>query len=389
MKTTTSIIAIPLLLTSLYAEDILNITQKNIFESKQKKATLEADLTKDSWINPLYIEGEVSKSKNSMQFGDINSKKASIVFNQEIFKSGGIFDTIEKGKLESTLNHIVVSQEKKILLSSIYENVLSLQKIDLQIKKLHYLISNKKIEIDRNKALYVNGLLEITILDESLIELNSLKNQKIALNMNKVEVLKEFQQYTEVNYTDVDLSFLSFINFKEFIQNNKDIKLKKLSKKEKELSQNIIESDYLPTVSIYGNYGYEDNNLPTKDDDYHNYGLKISMPIDYNSHKNKELATLNTLIAIDELQETTLYQEEFHHYIMNSLNFINEKITVVNLTLDSYTSLYETVFSLYKNSLKTIEDVHIVQNRLESSKLDKLILGLDKKMLLNKLYSKI
>lgn len=374
---------------SLLGEDILNNTSSNIYKLKEKKAKKEAQLTKDSWINPLTIEGDYSKTKTIESNEKLTSKKASINMDQDIFKSGAIYKTIQKGELEITLNTTLVDQEKKQLLYEIYENVIELQKIDLEIKKLYYLIQNKQIEIEKNESSYTNGLLDISILDESIIELSELKNQKEDLSLKKIELLKEVKRYTNYNYKEIDLEFLSTTLLEQFLKNNYGITIKELELKQSKLNKDITISNYLPKVSLYGTYGYEDSQAYNKEDSYHNYGLKLSIPLDFNSNKTKEIAKLDQLVKKDQLTQEIKYETQFLVYIKESLAFLDNKIKNTNETIKRYENLYENANALYNASVKTIEDVQIMENRVQSSILDKKILLLDKKAILHKLYRKI
>jgi len=373
----------------LYANDILDKRQKDIFNSKDQKGKIQGDLTKDSWVNPLSIQADTSKSKATSSSQKIKSNKISIGLEQDIFKSGAIYKTIKKGKVESVLNTTLVKQEQKELLSRLYGDIINLKKIDLEIKKLYYLINSKKIEIQKNDSSYINGLIDITILDESVIELSDLKNQKEDLSLQKIKILKEFNKYSKANYKEVDLSFLSQINLIEFIDKNTQIQIKRLQLNYSKLGKDIVKANYLPKVSVYGVTGYEDSDIYKKNDDYYNYGLKISIPLDFNSNKNKQIARLNTIIAKDQLEQTKLYEKSFYDYSIKSLKFIDNKIDNLDETINRYKNLYDSVLSLYKNQLRTIEDVQIMENRVSSSKLDKLILQLEKKAILNDIYSKI
>jgi len=389
MKTIKVALIILFFINFLYANDILDKRQKDIFNSKDQKGKIQGDLTKDSWINPLGIEADTSKSKATNSSQKIKSNKISIGLEQDIFKSGGIYKTIKKGKVESVLNTTLVKQERKELLSRLYGYVINLKKIDLEIKKLYYLINSKKIEIQKNESSYINGLIDITILDESVIELSDLKNQKEDLNLQKAKILNEFNKYSKANYKELDLNFLSQIDLIKFMEKNTQIEIEKLQLDYSKLDKDIVKTNYLPKVSVYGTAGYEDSDIYKKNDDYYNYGLKISIPLDFNSNKNKQIARLKTIIAKDQLEQTKLYEKSFYDYSIKSLKFIDNKINNLDETINRYKNLYDSVLSLYKNQLRTIEDVQIMENRVNSSKLDKLILQLDKKAILNDIYSKI
>jgi len=389
MKTKYIILSIVFSFNTIFAQEILNENSKRIFKQKELSAKKQGEITKDSWISPLIIEGDYSKSKSIGSDKKSTSKSGSINLNQDIFRSGAIYTTIKKGELEINLNTKLVGEEKQQLLSQLYSYVIDLKKIDLETKKLYYLIENKKIEIKKNESSYTNGLLDISILDESVIELSELKNQKEDLALSKINILKELKKYTKYNYIEIDLTFLTNNLTDKFIINNTPITIKKLEYKQAELDKNIITSNYFPKLSVYGSYGYENNEVLKEKDEYHNYGLKLSIPLDFNASKNTELSRLNKLIKKDELEQTSIYEKDFLEYVKTSLVLLDNKIKNLEETIIRYQSLYKSVTALYEASIKTVEDVYIMENRVASSVLDKEILLLDKKSILNKLYAKI
>ena len=105
-------------------------------------------------------------------------KKIFINIEQDIYKSGGITKTIDKAKILKKISTLEYIKNRRILESNIYEMVLNLSKIDLQIEKVEYFISNKNIDILKQENMYKNGLLELFVLDESIIEVVEHKNEK-------------------------------------------------------------------------------------------------------------------------------------------------------------------------------------------------------------------
>ncbi len=384
MKNLKIVLASLIVVSSLYADEILNDTQKSILDKKQTKAEKEAGITKDSWINPLSIELKDQKTKAANNNSEIESKSASIVFDQEIF--GSISKTIQKGNIELKLNTTLVDQEKKALLSRLYGYVIDLKKIDLQIEQLYYQISSKKIEIKKNEDSYIGGIIDITVLDESVIELSTLKNQRDDLNLQKLDILRDFKNYSNSDYKTIDLSFLNSFDLQKYLSENKNIKVKELEYKRSGIDKDIVANNYLPKLSVYGSYGYEDGDSYAKSDDSYYYGLKLSMPLDFNSGKNKEVSKLNKLISKENLYQTKLEEKSFYSYAIKKLKHIDNKIINTDQTIKRYKSLHENVKSLYENSLKTIDDVTIMENRMASSRLDKLIFECEKKSILNSIF---
>lgn len=370
------------------ADTILNNRQNAIYDAKDKSAKVQADIVKDSWINPLNFDLTYMKSKESSTLKDMQTKQATINLNQDIFRSGAIYDTIKQGELYKKLNVTIVSQDKKEQISNIYANTINLRKIDLQIEKSKYLIKSQELTINKKKTLYENGLIDISDLDESIIELSRLNNGIYDLKIQKLEIKKEFKYMSDKSYKSIDLSVLTLYNFDEFLKQNTQIKIKTLDKKIAVLDKNIKVAEYLPKISLFGSYGYNKVDADSNNN-YYQYGVKLTIPLDYNSLKQKEKSKLKAYISQLEVKESKIYEKSFYNYALKKLKNIDMKIENIYNTIQRYENLYEMVQALYGGALRTIDDVNIMQNRLESSRLDLLIFELDKKIILNELYKRV
>lgn len=372
---------------SLCANDILNETQKEIIKQKEKKAIKEAEITKDSWINPLNVEISSSKIKGVSSKNADTNNKASIGFDQDIYRSGAIFDTIKKGKVQKNLKLKEIEKEEKDLIHLVYSQTISLRKIDLEIMKLFYLIQNKNIEIHKKEEFYTNGIVDISDLDNSIIELSDLRNQIQDLKNQRLTLLTEFEKISNKSYRDIALEPLSFVSLENYVKNNRNLKIEELNLQERELDEKITKASFMPKVSVYSNYSYED--YQNEDGDSYQYGVKLSMPIDFNAKKKKEEAKLNKLISKLTLKQQKEYEMNFYKYTLKRVLVVDKKIANIKKTIKRYNSLYARVKELYENSLKTIDDVEVMKNSLESSKLDIKVLELTKKEILNELFKRI
>lgn len=101
MKVLKIVLIVFAILSSVHADEILNDLQNTIYTEKEKQGQKEGELVKDSWINPITLEMKEEKTRNANSDIVIDSKNVSVGFSQDIFKSGGIYQTIKKGKLET------------------------------------------------------------------------------------------------------------------------------------------------------------------------------------------------------------------------------------------------------------------------------------------------
>lgn len=181
---------------------ILKEDKINKIEQTKKKETLESNLTKDSWINPLSIEADFSKNK-TIDNSKGNSKKVYLDFNQDIFRSGGIYYTILKGKNQKELANINFSSSMSMEKNEAYRLVLSLNKSDLEISQQKYLLENKNIEIEKKQEQYLNGTIDIEELDQAVIEKNDILNQIEDLKTSKLNLQKELRKISQISYKKI------------------------------------------------------------------------------------------------------------------------------------------------------------------------------------------
>ena len=356
-------------------------------ENQKNKQTLESELTKDSWINSLSITADSTKSKS----GDSKStsNKVYLDFNQDIFRSGGILYTIQKAKLQKDLALKTYDKNFAALNTDIFKAVLELNKIDLQIKKQDYLIKNKTLEIEKKQEQYLNSVIDIEELDSAIIEKNDLLNQIEDLKTSKDDFLKQLKTLSSSKYQDIEVQKLQVIELKKYLESNKELIIKDLNMKISKKDIDITNTNYLPKISLFSQLGYEDNNQSNINDDYYNYGVRISIPLDYNMNKQKQISKIN--YNLSKIEQEIKKDDEINKYenTISTLKRIDNKIKNSLNSIKNYENIYELTNGLVKGFLKTQQDLETIKNRLESSKIDIDILNIDKQLVIYELHRNI
>jgi len=357
--------------------EILKDIELDKLKDEKEKSSLEAQLLKDSWINPLSLSADITKNEN---FNIKSSnKKIYLDFNQDIFRSGGIFYTIKKAKEQKKLSFINFENNLLNKKTEAIKLVLNIQKIDLQIKKQDYLVLNKKIEIEKKQEEYLSGIINIESLDTAIIEKNNLENQIEDLKLTKAILIKDLKKYSHISYSKIKPEKLELISLKSFLEDNKELIINKIKSSIARYDKDITASNYLPKVSAFSQYGYEDS---SSSDSFYSYGLRIKIPLDFNMKKNKEISKLK--YRISKLNEKLKYDEKVDDYELKikSINHINKKINNSQETIASYEKIYALTNDLVEGLIKTKGDLKTIENRLNSSKLDIAILNIDKQLLI-------
>lgn len=370
----------------LNAQSIKDNKLQEIEETKNK-STLESSLLKDSWINPINISADSTKSKSANSKS--TSNKIYLDINQNIFRSGGILYTIQKAKLQKDLAFENYDLNLNSLNIDIYKLVLQLNKIDYQIEKQDYLIKNKSLEIDKKQAQYINGVISIEDLDSAIIEKNDLENQIEDLKTSKDDYEKQLKNLSTTSYKNISVNKLEVISLKSFLDNNKTLIIENLNSEISLKDLHITNTNYLPKVSLFSQIGYEDNNANDINDDYYNYGVRVSIPLDFNMNKNKQISKIN--YKLSKIKGNIKKDDEINKYeaTLKSLKRIDNKIKNSQKSIKNYENIYKLTQGLYEGLLKTKQDLLTIENRLKSSKLDINILKIDKQISIYELHRNI
>ena len=195
-----------------------------------------------------------------------------------------------------------------------------------------------------------------------------------------------------MDYKTIDLPHFKSVSKEEFVEKNLDIaKSKEENAQTKEL-KNMTISNYLPTVSLYGDYNYKNDEIQffKQAKEYKNYGLQVSMPLfAINRGRDieiKKLEYLKSKIALKEQQEMT--KREFLS-LENSINILEQRVKISKEDLTLYDGLVNSAKDGLSAGEKTIDDVKTLENSKSIAAYDAKIYDIDRQLEILKLYEKM
>jgi len=369
-----------------------NIKEKQLKELllQQEKSFLESERHKTDWIAPLMLESEYYKSSINDQDSD-ELKSIGLSLSQDIYRSGGLGYENEQAELEKGLGKKIFKTKLQQMNITIYEYVLNLKVIDLKLKQLSFSIENKKIEILSKQARYNKGLIDISELDTSMLERSDLKNEIEALEIEKLSYIKALKSLSRKPYISIKLRPFTLLSRQEFLERNA-VHIQKDELEHKKLSKKILDSSYLPRVSVVANYKYEKSkykNYTRNDNTNWNMGFNISMPIDYNEGKTKEIAQKDLMLAETKYHNRLEDESIFYTFILEEVKLLKNRIRHHKKAISTYDNLIKEVNELYINGLRTKEDLITLKNTKKSKMQDILIDRINIQMSYLKLMKRI
>ena len=380
---------------ALYADELGSILSKNkelLFDYDIKSNDLEEDMLSKSWINPVTLR---YKKNYSTQFTDIIMKTGnySIIIDQPIFRSGGIYYAIKYSQALHDANEAELILRKRQMIGDAVSILFNLKKNKLEQQKMKYLIKNDKIDIRQKRDSYDIGLLDSSFLDQAILKKSQDEARLLEYELNLLELKQRFALLSDKNPTNLRLPALKMISKKNYKEQNLELKKDKLRAEQSSYNSDVTVAKYLPTVSLQGQYLNGDLNPlyanPNLKEQYYNYGVTVSMPIDINAFADVEKSKVAKLRAETQVMDRKKQVLEEYKWINNSLDILNKKIKLAEKDEKIYKSLYRLTKNLANVGEKTSLDADIMQNSLNIRRLDQKIYKIDKQVQLLKLYIRV
>ena len=389
------VLLISLLLSTLHADElaeILSPEKRDIFRYQEEYNELQSDKLKKSWINPIRLQ---YRKNYTTQFAEetITTSNYSVAIDQPIFKSGGIYYSIKYSDVSKGATASEIKLHKREMIGNAVKILFNFKKIRLQQKKLKLQVKNDEIDIKLKSDSYESGILDSTFLDQAIIKRNADETQLLALELDLEKLKNDFAFLSDKDPDRFKLPKLKLLSEKNYKSEHLQLRSDTLHAKEKKYLSKMTWAKYLPEVSIQGQYINGDLNPlffnPSLKDEYTNYSVTVSMPIDINSFTDVEAAKVAYMQAATEVIDRKKQVDLEYQTILNSLRIINKKIALDHKDEKLYRRLYRVTKNLEKAGEKTRYDTALIHNSLEIKKLDQKIHKIDKQLQLLSLYIKV
>ena len=390
-----SILGIFAALSLLQADDlaeILSPEKRDIFNYKEKHNELQSDKLKKSWVNPIRLQ---YRKNYTTQFADqtIDTSNYSVLIDQPIFKSGGIFYSMKYSDALRGATAAEIALRKREMIGSAVRILFNFKKIRLEQEKLKLLVKNDEIDIKLKSDSFESGILDSSFLDQAIIKRNTDQTQLLALELELEKLKNDFAFLSDKNPDRFKLPVLKLISEKNYKSEHLELRSDTLHAQEKQYLSKMTWAQYLPEVSVQGQYIKGDLNPlfgnPLLRDEYTNYSVTVSMPININSLTDIEAGKVAYMEAATEVIDQKRRVDLEYQTILASLRIINKKIALDHKDEKLYQRLYTVTKNLEAAGEKTSYETVMMHISLEFKKLDQRIHKIDKQLQLLSLYVKV
>ena len=155
------------------------------------------------------------------------------------------------------------------------------------------------------------------------MELNSLQESLVNYESSKQNYINNLKIYSNLDYKNIEIPPLKQKALEDYLNSSKEIQLQDFNQELSKLEYKIKKAEYLPTFSVNTSYN---KNLDNQDkDESYNYGLTLSMPIDFSSLNQKEKYKLNYLLAKKQKEQKTTEKISEYETDIENIKNINKK----------------------------------------------------------------
>ncbi len=387
------VLVIPALCSMIYANDLqlLNDDKKELRNVEKRIIQEEYNSSSKSWIGGADISSSLSRSHSFSSKSDKLSKSVSIGFSQSLYESGGIEFSIKNAKDTLNENLIAWENENIAILQTIYETLLNIKKLKLEIKQGKYNYKNKKIQLDLKRLQYEAGDVDITELNDAIMAKNSQFKSNIALENSLKDKLYELSKYTSLDYNEIEILDFKAISKEDFIKNSIDLRYENAKVATLDSSHEELKSSYGPAISFSTSLSYSQSddyvNNTSDDSSSGSLGFKLSMPLFDATKKYKlEKSRLNVLkqrVNLEDTKKDLIYSYE---QILTQIDTYEKYDTTIKENLKLYGDLILVNATSNSAGMSSDYDLEILQNTKKINEYDLEINNINIKLQFSKLY---
>ena len=367
-----------LCIVALYADETPLSTQKQeTLQLKRKQIQEDIQASSKSWISPLILS--LSLNENKSASNDTSEvKNASLQWNQDIFRSGGITYTMQLANANGAANLLGVDIQEAAYLKSLYTLKVQCERDAKAQKQSELTLKNMDIDLLMTKAKYKAGLSDLSQLNQSTINRDTARTNLIVVKNALQSERYELQKIAN-NTDNLKIPEFALLSKKEYLAQNLEL----LHYNKQDLSTQIAWknkcSSYFPKLALNASYGYSKNSYSSPyASDYegntYNYGLTLSMPlIDVSALNSVESAKLQYLQTKSAQNDRHIELESEYDKHVNNIENYKEKIALADEMIKMYDELYGFTKNQVIAGFKSQYDLDSLQNSVSIQKIEKEI----------------
>lgn len=381
----------------VYAEEgYLSGIKEEQFRYDYRKASLQSDILRDSWLAPIQTYYLYGKSKQ--YGGNGTTQTAAVSIDQPIFQSGGIYYGIKFAEASRKYANLSVDAARTKAIKEAVDLLMRIRQSDLKIQKQDLLIANAGLNLELKTEQYLHGELDSGFLDNAIIEKNLQTQVLYDMQTARERLISAYEAISDLPHKDAVLPKLSLLDETAFSSDAIDMQLARSDIEKGEWNQKVTLAKYLPRISLNTAYNWNRLENPafagtimpiTAESDYLTYGMKASVVFDVNQRREMEVARIETLKANTVMEDKKRSLQSLYDQVKHNLENSDKKIALAKSNRDLYEKLLLDTRELFRAGYKTEYDVNMLDHSAKIQTIEIQILEYDRQLELLNLYEKV
>lgn len=380
----------------------LSELKRKAFGYDYAKTDAESKKLRDSWIRPVTVSYTLTRQNpyNGQGAPETQQESASIAIDQPLFQSGGIYYGIRYAEAAWDVGKLSIEQSERSLIKQAVSLLMQIKKAEIGIEKQQLQVANAKINLQQKREQYESGQLDSGFLNNAVIQYNLAKQTLIDLETAKARLVSSFESISDLDYHTAKIPFLAIVDKQRFMQETIDLKLAQRKREQDRYNKDVTMAKYLPSINLQGSYNWQKqqgfffvNSTPVKSDSpetaYYRYGLRASMPLDFNSGRDYEAAKVAYLKSEVVIDDTRRSLRALYDQVMQNLKNFDAKIALAKENEALYAELLSDTQEQFRAGFKTQYDVDLLANSEKIEQLNQRSYTIDRQLELLDLYEKL
>lgn len=368
---------LPLILAALAGAGELPLSQQKqeLLKLKREQVYEQTETGKTGWVSPLQFSLSYDKTKDAHD-NRVETKSAGVSWNQDLFRSGGIFYAIDQVEASGRANFLAVDREEAADLKQVYTLKAQVERDALKLRQSGLTLKNRDIDLFIIRAKYKAGTADISELNRATIDRDSARTEQIVVRNTLRSERFELKKLLGDRPADaVVLSDFPLVSRERYLGENLELLEYDAQRSADEATWKVTRAAYLPKLTFDASYGYSDyrGDVQADDGDRYSYGAVLSMPLDINSRGTIEASRLQSLqTRTAQLDRKTELEQEYDKR-RATVGDYEERIGVADEMINMYDELYGFTKQQVEAGYKSSYDLESLGNSVQIQKLEKRI----------------
>ena len=353
----------------------LSTQKQELLELKREQVKEQTGTGETSWVAPLMLSLSYTKSQDAMD-NEGSTKNAGVSWDQDVFRSGGIYYTIEQARASGRANLLSVDIEEATYLKNAYTLKAQIERDRLKLRQSELTLANSDIDLMITQAKYKVGSADISELNRVTIDRDAARTEMIVVNNSLRSEVYELKKILGTrSEASVPLPDFPLVSRDDYLTNHLELLQYAARSEADRATWKVTRASYLPTLSLGASYGYSqyEGSGYDYDGDVYNAGVTLSMPLDINSRGTIEASRLASLQTRTAAVDRKMELEQEYDMRASTIGDYEEKIGVAEEMITMYDDLYSFTANQVKAGFKSSYDLESLGNSVEVQKLEKRI----------------